>query len=79
MFSMWFIHNDYDILELIIDSFATFNCELYIPNVDELKMEDGIIILLSMSKMEEGTRFQDRYIGYVQKLHVSYIKETLVA
>jgi hypothetical protein len=40
------IHNDYDSSVLIIDDFATSNCELYIPNVNEFQMEDEIIILL---------------------------------
>jgi hypothetical protein len=39
------IHRDHDISVLIIDDFHTFDCELYIPNVDELEMEDGTIIL----------------------------------
>lgn len=39
------IHDDYDILVLIINNFSASNCELYIPNVDELRMEDGTIIL----------------------------------
>jgi hypothetical protein len=30
---------------LIIDDFDTFDCELYIPNVDELQMGHGTIIL----------------------------------
>jgi hypothetical protein len=35
-----------DILALIIDSFDNFDCEVYIPKVEELEMDDNDTILL---------------------------------
>jgi len=36
---------DYDLTARIIDGFDKFDCELYIPNVDELQMDGETIIL----------------------------------
>jgi hypothetical protein len=36
-----------DISALIIDGFDNFDCEVYIPKVDELQMDDNETILLS--------------------------------
>jgi hypothetical protein len=41
------VHMDYDISALIIDDFDTFECEIYIPNVDEFQMGDDETIILS--------------------------------
>jgi hypothetical protein len=35
-----------DILALIIDGFDNFDCEVYIPKVEELEMDDNDTILL---------------------------------
>jgi hypothetical protein len=35
-----------DILALIIDGFDNFDCEVYIPKVEELEMDDNNTILL---------------------------------
>jgi hypothetical protein len=40
------VHRDYDISALIIDGFDSFYCEVYIPKVDELQMDDNETILL---------------------------------
>ena len=39
------VHRDYDLTARIIDGFDKFDCELYIPNVDELQMDGETIIL----------------------------------
>jgi len=39
------VHRDYDLTAWIIDGFDKFDCELYIPNVDELRMNGETIIL----------------------------------
>jgi hypothetical protein len=40
------IHRDYDISALIIDSFDNFDCEVYIPKVEELELDDNDTISL---------------------------------
>jgi hypothetical protein len=35
-----------DILALIIDGFDNFDCEVYIPKVEELEMDDNDTVLL---------------------------------
>jgi hypothetical protein len=40
------IHRDYGISALIIDGFDNFDCEVYIPKVEELELDDNNIILL---------------------------------
>jgi hypothetical protein len=48
--SRWYrcglIHRDYDISTLIIDGFDNFDCEVYIPKVEELELDDNDTILL---------------------------------
>ncbi|KAL6639624.1 hypothetical protein ACP70R_023354 [Stipagrostis hirtigluma subsp. patula] len=39
------IHSDYLYMVWIREGFVNFDCELYIPNVDELEMSGGAIIL----------------------------------
>ena len=39
------IHSDYDLTSWIIDGFNKFDCELYIPDAYELKMDDETILL----------------------------------
>jgi hypothetical protein len=40
------IHRDYDISALITDGFDIFDCEVYIPKIDKLQMDDNETILL---------------------------------
>jgi hypothetical protein len=40
------IHKDYDISALIIDGFDNFDCEVYIPKVEELELDDNDTISL---------------------------------
>jgi hypothetical protein len=41
------IHRDYDNSDLIIDGFDNFDCEVYIPKVDEIELDENETILLS--------------------------------
>jgi hypothetical protein len=40
------IHTDYVISALIIDCFGNFDCEVYIPKVEEFELDDNDTILL---------------------------------
>jgi hypothetical protein len=40
------IYRDYDISALIIDDFDNFDCEVYIPKVNELELDENETILL---------------------------------
>uniref|UniRef100_J3LH48 Uncharacterized protein n=1 Tax=Oryza brachyantha TaxID=4533 RepID=J3LH48_ORYBR len=39
------VHNDYDLSAWIVHGFEKFECELYIPNIDEMQMDGETIIL----------------------------------
>ncbi|KAK3132906.1 hypothetical protein QOZ80_6AG0529290 [Eleusine coracana subsp. coracana] len=39
------VHSDYDVTARLLDGFEYFDCEIYIPNMEEHKMHGDIIIL----------------------------------
>ncbi|KAK3129291.1 hypothetical protein QOZ80_6BG0476470 [Eleusine coracana subsp. coracana] len=60
------IHSDYDDSAWIIDGFEKFDCELYIPNVDELQM-DGETILLSDHVQDRVDEVSPRLIKWKEE------------
>jgi hypothetical protein len=55
------VHRNYATSVLIIDGFDTCDCELYIPNVDELQMADVTIILTDhVQKRVDEVRLQKK-------------------
>jgi hypothetical protein len=64
------VHDDYDLTTWMLDKIEKFDCELYIPDVEKLEMDDETILvpehiqmkfdeIYNMKKLEDAKKKQD--------------------